>query len=157
DDDTVRAELLPAIDRELVDRRGARHRRRGVLRDHVELALEVQVVPKHVAYCLRRRAGLRVRRDGNEPGNRDFRRKSARAGDGDRDLGLLRWRSGRRLGRRLLGRRLLRTQRNRAGQSTRKQDRFCHRLYWKTRWMVKWSSVNAAGRGGSRLVSVIAR
>src|SRR5207247_3579821 len=46
DDDTVRAELLPAIDRELVDRRGARHRRRGVLRDHVELALEVQVVPE---------------------------------------------------------------------------------------------------------------
>ena len=65
----VGAELAPAIERHGVDRRRHRDRRVGVARNHVELALEVEVVPQHLADRRGDRLALGIGRRGEEVGH----------------------------------------------------------------------------------------
>ena len=86
DDEAVGAELAPAIERHVVERARRRDRRVGVARNQVELALEVQIVPEHLADRLRSRRCLGVGRERDEVGHRVLRRRARLAGDAQFDL-----------------------------------------------------------------------
>ncbi len=81
DHETICAKLFPLIERHLIDRRRSRNRPVRVARDEIELPLEIQIVPQHLADRLRGGNGFRVGAQGNEVGHRVFRWKSGRAVD----------------------------------------------------------------------------
>ncbi len=96
DDHAVGAELLPLIERQVVDRG---RRGNGLVRVawyQVELPLEVQVLPQHLPHGLRGGDGLGVARQRNEIGHGVLRRQPRCAVDRHHDLILL---PRRRLGR----------------------------------------------------------
>ena len=71
----VGAELLPAIDRHLLDRCRARHRAQDVARQQVELFLVGEVVPQHVGDGLGRGDDFRLLAERDELGHRQLRRR----------------------------------------------------------------------------------
>ena len=81
DDQALGAELAPAIERHGVDRRRHRDRGVGVARHHVELALEVEVGPQHLADRGGDRLALGIGRRGEEVGHGELRLAAADAGD----------------------------------------------------------------------------
>ena len=74
--DAVRSQLLPAIQRHLIDRCGLRNRPIGVARDHVELPFELEIVPQNLADHLGRGLGLGVAGQRNEGRHRNLRRQA---------------------------------------------------------------------------------
>ena len=102
-DNSVGAELAPGGKRHVVRTSGGRNRRVGVTRDHVELVLEVEVVPQHFTdrFC----GFCSLGRERDEIGHGETRRRAGVTGDHDchfRRLLRLRWcrRCGRLLPRR---------------------------------------------------------
>ena len=71
DHHAVGAELAPAIVRHRVDRRRRRNALVGVARNHVELALEIQIVPQHLADDARRLGRFAIVRKRQQIGHGD--------------------------------------------------------------------------------------
>ena len=89
DDEAVGVQLAPAVERDVAERGGLGNRAVDVARDERELALEVEVVPQHLADRLRGGDRFGVGRQRDEVGNREPRRDAAFAADGGRDFGRL--------------------------------------------------------------------
>ena len=154
DHEAVGVQLAPAGERHVGERRGPRNGGVGVARNQQELALEVQVVPQHLADRLRDRRRLGVGRERDEIGYGEPRRRGPFAADRDADLGgLLR----RRLLRRLLRGLCARKQRERdergreSGLQSCLQRDALHCLYWNTTSRLNDGFVKAAGSGGKRV------
>ncbi len=88
DDDAVRAQFAPAVVGDVVRRLGRRDGAVGVARNHVELALEGEIVPQDFAHQLRRGSRLCVGCQGNEVRHGIVQRRIGFAGDHDIDFGL---------------------------------------------------------------------
>ena len=156
DHQPVGAQLAPPIERHVGHRAGDRNRAVGIARDHVELALEIQVVPEHLADGLRRRLRLGVSRQRKEIGHRVMRRRAGAGRDDQLHLVLLRRRRRRWLGRRVLGRQQRRAQGGHRSQQCEMSSQH-QRSYRKMRWTVRAFSVNCGGSGGSCRVTSSAR
>ena len=115
-DQPVHAQLAPAIEGHVAHRPRRRDRRVGVARDHVELALEVQIVPEHFGDRLRDGRRVRVGRERDEVGHGDVGQAAGPALD--RQLEVLRL----LLRRRLLRRLLLRRERERRAAGHQERD-----------------------------------
>ena len=76
DQQGVGVELLPTVQRHLVERGRLRDRTVRIPRNHVVLLLELQIVPDHLADDLRRRLRLRIVGQRNERRHRELRRQA---------------------------------------------------------------------------------
>jgi hypothetical protein len=84
EDDGIGAQLAPRVERDLFRRARDRNGRVRVARNHVELALEVQVIPQHLTERFR---GIRhVGRERYEIGHRVPRRRAGFAADDQLNL-----------------------------------------------------------------------
>ena len=89
DQETVSAQLAPAVERHIGQRARRRNRCVGVARDQVELPLERQVLPEHRRDGAGGRRGLGIRRQREEIGHGVLGWCARFPGDAQLDLGLL--------------------------------------------------------------------